>query len=1070
MKLEKFVKRKKDTACLDVCLQDIVEQMFKYSLRYVVIVSNDIPIGILTERDVLSLFHENIDFRTTKIAQFALKKLVKASKERELEYALNLMIDHNIRRVIVVDNEGKYKGCVEQEEIIFEFEAHSLQKELKIFQILMNESIALSVDKETSLGKALQIMQENNFGSLLIYQDDTPVGILTETDIVKLAKENIDKKLPVKLYMHSPVIMVGLKTSMYECLEIMKKNNIRRLVVKENDDSEKKLYYVITSKDILNNLKGNYSKFLEAKLLSYRNTFDNLNDLIIETYNFEDSHVVSWINKSAKKKLNIEIDDAVEKLIPKPILEQTYEAFKTQDTYICNRVMIGEKIYRYSASKVALFDISIVKILLSDFTELYLSNTKLKEQIGMMSESMSEQESMQLEILNQEAIGIGYSTISGEILFINSYLRKLLGYEEDELIGQNIDEVTFFQDYENSLQRRKELINDRNIDNLTFEKRYLQKNGTPIWVHVSLSVSRDKMGKAKYLIAFIKDIEERKVIQKKLELSDGVFQNSNEGIVITDRELKIQAVNPAFSDITQYSEEEAIGKNTLFLRSTYHDSEFYKQIWKSTLQSGYWKGEMWSVRKNGELFPQWLNISTIKDSSGKIQNYIGIFFDITSMKQSEEELEFLAHHDPLTELPNRLLLSARLNQSIKRAKREAKKIALLFLDLDRFKEINDTFGHSYGDEILVSVTHRFKACMRENDTIARIGGDEFVFLIEDIEDVTDLQTIINKILELFDKEIIVNKQSFKLSASIGISLYPDDGDNIEDLIKNADTAMYKAKDSGRNTYRFYTEQMTQDLFSKMLMKKEILGGLENNEFVLFYQPQVSLDSGRILGAEALVRWQHPQMGLLYPDRFIHLAEQTKLIVPLGRYILLKACQQMKEWVDNQVICGRLAVNISAIQIQQNNLYQEVIDVLTQTKLSGSYLEFEITESFMMENPQASIALFKKLKNLGISFSIDDFGTGYSSLNYLKQLPVDKLKIDRSFIMDIPEDKEDIAITSTIIAMSKNLGLNVIAEGIETKEQHEFLKSSGCYEGQGYYYSKPLSKVDFEKFLIQSKKN
>jgi diguanylate cyclase (GGDEF)-like protein len=411
-----------------------------------------------------------------------------------------------------------------------------------------------------------------------------------------------------------------------------------------------------------------------------------------------------------------------------------------------------------------------------------------------------------------------------------------------------------------------------------------------------------------------------------------------------------------------------------------------------------------------------------------------------------------------------------LNQSIKRAKREAKKIALLFLDLDRFKEINDTFGHSYGDEILVSVTHRFKACMRENDTIARIGGDEFVFLIEDIEDVTDLQTIINKILELFDKEIIVNKQSFKLSASIGISLYPDDGDNIEDLIKNADTAMYKAKDSGRNTYRFYTEQMTQDLFSKMLMKKEILGGLENNEFVLFYQPQVSLDSGRILGAEALVRWQHPQMGLLYPDRFIHLAEQTKLIVPLGRYILLKACQQMKEWVDNQVICGRLAVNISAIQIQQNNLYQEVIDVLTQTKLSGSYLEFEITESFMMENPQASIALFKKLKNLGISFSIDDFGTGYSSLNYLKQLPVDKLKIDRSFIMDIPEDKEDIAITSTIIAMSKNLGLNVIAEGIETKEQHEFLKSSGCYEGQGYYYSKPLSKVDFEKFLIQSKKN
>jgi diguanylate cyclase (GGDEF)-like protein/PAS domain S-box-containing protein len=1064
MKLEKFVQRKKDTASLDVSLQDIVEQMFKYSLRYVVIVKNKIPIGILTERDILSLFHENIDFKTMKIARFALKKLVKANKKRELEYALNLMIDHNIRRVIVIDDEGKYQGCVEQEEIIFEFEAHSLQKELKIFQILMNESIALNVDTETSLGKALQIMQENNFGSLLIYQDDTPVGILTETDIVKLAKENIDKKLPVKLYMHSPVIMVGLKTSMYECLEIMKKNNIRRLVVKENGDSKKRLYYVITSKDILNNLKGNYSKFLEAKLLSYRNTFDNLNDLIIETYNFEDSHVVSWINKSAKKRLNIEIDDVVEKLIPKSVLEETYKAFETQNTYMCNRVVIGEKIYRYSASKVALFDISIVKILLSDFTDLYLSNTKLKEQIGLMNESMNEQESMQLEILNQEAIGIGYSTICGEILFVNSYLRKLLGYEEDELIGKNIDDITFFQDSENSIQVRKQLVNNQNIDNLTLEKRYVQKNGNYVWVHISLSVSRDKMGKVKYVIAFVKDIEERKSIQKKLELSDGVFQNSNEGIIITDRDLKIQAVNPAFSSITQYSEEEVIGNNTLFLRSTYHDSEFYKQIWKSTLQSGYWKGEMWSVRKNGEPFPQWLNISTIKDSNGKIRNYIGIFFDITTMKQSEKELEFLAHHDPLTELPNRLLLSARLSQSIKRAKREAKKIALLFLDLDRFKEINDTFGHSYGDEILIKITQRFKSCMREKDTIARIGGDEFVFLIEDVEKIDDIESILEKILSLFDTEVVVNKQSFQLSASIGIAIYPNDGDNIEDLIKNADTAMYKAKDSGRNTYCFYTEEMTQDLFTKMLFKKEIVKALENEEFVLHYQPQVSLDSGRILGAEVLVRWEHPEKGLLYPDKFIALAEQTKLIIPIGKFILQKACEQMKEWIEQGVLCGRLAVNISAVQIQQNNLYQEVVDVLTQTKLSGSYLEFEITESFMMENPQASITLFKKFKNLGISFSIDDFGTGYSSLNYLKQLPVDKLKIDKSFIMDIPKDKEDIAITSTIIAMAKNLGLNVIAEGIETKEQHEFLKSSGCYEGQGYYYSKPLSKDDFVKFI------
>ncbi|DAB33135.1 MAG TPA: hypothetical protein CFH79_00120, partial [Sulfurospirillum sp. UBA11407] len=394
---------------------------------------------------------------------------------------------------------------------------------------------------------------------------------------------------------------------------------------------------------------------------------------------------------------------------------------------------------------------------------------------------------------------------------------------------------------------------------------------------------------------------------------------------------------------------------------------------------------MWSVRKNGELFPQWLNISTIKDSYGNIQNYIGIFSDITTMKQSELELEFLAHHDPLTKLPNRLLLQARIKQSIKRAKRENNKIAILFLDLDRFKEINDTFGHSYGDEILITVTNRFKATMREKDTIARIGGDEFVLLIEDIIEVADIEPILSKVLGIFDEEIVVNKQSFKLSASIGVALFPDDGANIEELIKNADTAMYKAKDSGRNTYRFYTEDMTQDLFSKMLLRKEISNAITNNEFILHFQPQVAIETQKVIGAEVLVRWNHPQMGLLYPDKFIPLAEQSKLIVPLGKNILEMACIQMKEWIDKGLIFGRISVNISAIQLQQSDLYESIVAILAQTNLAGSYLELEITESFMMENPKESINLFKRLRNLGITFAIDDFGTGYSSLNYLKQL-------------------------------------------------------------------------------------
>ena len=487
-------------------------------------------------------------------------------------------------------------------------------------------------------------------------------------------------------------------------------------------------------------------------------------------------------------------------------------------------------------------------------------------------------------------------------------------------------------------------------------------------------------------------------------------------------------------------------------------------MWQSIKKDGYWKGEMWGIRKNGERFPQWLNISTIKDENGYIINYIGVFSDISTIKQSEAELAFLAHHDPLTKLPNRLLLTSRLSQAIKRAKREDSKIAVLFLDLDRFKEINDTFGHSYGDEILTTVTTRFKIAMREKDTIARIGGDEFIILIEEMNEVSDIDQVLEKLLNVFKDKFIAYQHSFKLSASIGVAIYPDDGKQIEDLIKNADAAMYQAKEAGRNTYRFYTQEMTEKLFTKMLMKNEIEKGMKNKEFILYYQPQVSIHSGKVLGAEALVRWKHPQMGLMFPDKFIEISESTKQIVELGKQVLEIACIDAKKWIDSGNFSGKVAVNVSAIQIKNGDFYEVVTSVLEKTGLSGYFLELELTESYMMQNPKEAIALFKKLKTHGITLSIDDFGTGYSSLSYLKQLPVDKLKIDRSFIMDIPNDKGDMAITSTIISMAKSLGLGVIAEGIETKEQHQFLKEHHCYEAQGYFYSKAIPEEDFLKFL------
>ena len=1058
MTLEQFYKRKDDTLNKNATLQDVVNKMYKLHLRYIVILdSHNYPLGILTERDILFLYEKNIDFHNTLAYEYASKGLIKAHKERELEYALNFMVDHNIRRVVIIDKDNKYLGVVEQEEIIFAFGADEQRTTLKIYEVLLSESKALKVDKAVTLEYAITFMKEHNIGSVLISENEKSIGILTESDIVVLAKDGINKSKSVSFFMHSPIYKVSIRASIKDCVDLMRDKGIRRVVVEEVDESGEIIDYIITTKDILNNLQGNYSKFLEAKLFSQRNTFESLEDLVIEAYDFGENQVISWANKSAKKKLGISIDDTLDSIISKELLRKSFEQFDKNESYIKENVEIKGRLYRYSASSAEMFGSRVIKILLSDFTELYMSNKKLLDQVDFMSDSILEQESMQKEIINQNAIGIGYIAENGEILFVNQYVYNLLGYEEGELTGKNVSEITYKDDVEKSFSYRKKLLRTPKKEEKTnLEKRYIHKDGSLIWVHVSMSYSKNKDGSIRYIIGFIKDIRERKEIEQRLVLAKAVFDNTNEGIVITDKKMYIQEINRGFTDILGYTKDEICQKNIEFFMSVHHTRAFYRKMWYEVFKKGYWQGETWGIRKNGEAFPQWLNISTIKDENGKVINYIGVFSDISSIKKSEEKLEFLAHHDPLTKLPNRLLLTASLEQSIKRAKREKKKVAVIFLDLDKFKEINDTFGHSYGDEVLITVTKRLKLIMREQDTIGRIGGDEFIVLVEDIEEISDLESILNKILGVFKEEIIIHNNNFKISASIGVSVFPNDGRNMENLIKNADAAMYEAKDAGRDTYRFYTPAMTQDLFTKMLMKNELERAIKENEFVLHYQPQVSIIDKKIIGLEALVRWNHPQMGILSPDKFISIAESTKQILDIGKLVLYQACCDAKKFLDEGIFQGKISVNVSAIQIKQGDFYEVVLSTLEKSGLSGEFLELELTESYMMENPKEAISLFAKLKKHGITLSIDDFGTGYSSLSYLKQLPVDKLKIDKSFIMDIPSDSDDMAITSTIIAMSKSLGLGVIAEGVEIEAQHDFLKQRGCYEGQGYLYSKPCS--------------
>lgn len=557
------------------------------------------------------------------------------------------------------------------------------------------------------------------------------------------------------------------------------------------------------------------------------------------------------------------------------------------------------------------------------------------------------------------------------------------------------------------------------------------------------------------------DTSTRHSTAQKLWQATDVFENTSEGAMITDKEANIIAVNPAFEMITGYTQEEALGKNPSLLKSGRHDAAFYRDFWETLNREGSWQGEIWNQRKNGEVYPEWLSITALQDAQGEPSQYIALFSDITSIKQSQLQLEHLAHHDPLTDLPNRLLFEDRLEHAITQAKRQHNHLAVLFLDLDRFKTINDSLGHAVGDALLVQVAKRLQHLLRENDTAARLGGDEFTILAENLEDPSYTAVIASKIQNQFKKPFDVFGRTLHVTASIGISLYPEDGEDVSNLTKNADAAMYQAKENGRNSYRFYTSELTQLAFDRLLMETELRTALKEQQLLLFYQPQFSLSTGKMTGIEALLRWNHPRLGLISPNQFIPLAEETGLIYEIGLWTLEEACTQTRKWSQMGLFAGRMAVNLSVRQIMQTDLILRFEEIIDQTGCPPKQLQFEVTEGIFMGQMDLSIPVLDVFKQLGVTIAIDDFGTGFSSLSYLKQLPIDKLKIDRSFIQELPDNSDDVAISQSIISLGQTLGLEIIAEGVETEAQQNLLKSMGCQEVQGYLYDKPMPAGEFE---------
>ena len=693
---------------------------------------------------------------------------------------------------------------------------------------------------------------------------------------------------------------------------------------------------------------------------------------------------------------------------------------------------------------------------LVDITKTFKANEE-KEKIN---------ERLQLALLGNNDGIWDWNLLTNEVYYSPRW-KEMLGYYDDELpnIYASWKKRANPEDIPKAMDAIRKCIAGE-IEYLDNIHRIRHKDGHWVWIHSRARTVLDKDSNAIRITGTHTDITEQQTLQLKLAQQQQVIEQIHDSVISTDLDGNIIGWNHASEIILGYSAKEMLGKHVthIYLEEDYED--LGKNI-AQLMQNGFNDAEVRLVKKSGEIINAELSLSLLKDEDGNPTGMIGYSKDVTKRKQTQDILHHQAYHDALTGLPNRALFQNRLKESLKKAKKENSTLALFFIDLDHFKEINDSFGHKVGDEILKIITDIFKKVIRKEDNVARLGGDEFTILLENLNRPQDASRLAKKILEELEKPLLLEDNEFYVSSSIGISIYPHDGDTCEDLLKYADSAMYRAKDEGRNNFQYYSPEMTELAYERVIMETNLRDSLKNQDFVVYYQPQVDGRTDKIIGMEALVRWNHPSLGLLPPDKFIPLAESTGLIVELDRFVMRSAMTQLATWYKQGLNPGRLAMNLAVKQLQQQDFISAFTTIMQETGCKAEWLELEVTESQIMRNPKKAIKILQQISDIGIELAVDDFGTGYSSLAYLKKFPIDKLKIDQSFVKDLPDDKEDAAITKAVIALANSLQLRIIAEGVEKREQKDFIVESGCHNIQGYFYSKPIPAEDMELLLKKS---
>lgn len=1053
----------------------VLQLMQQEKSSCVVVISKDQkPLGIFTEHHLIHQLAQSQQLKGS-IQEYAHDAIV-ISEQMHRNDAFILMNDHQVSHLVVVNDAGDIMGVVCNKDFTNHFLHMPVAINLKVQQVMNRQVVTLAA--KDSLQQALYAMDKAHISSIVVTEDDRAIGIISERDLVQLALEHTQlSHIPLYDVMHTPVLSVESDCLILTALQRMDQYKVRRFIV---TDADQKICGIITHHDISRAIQMSYVDYLEAELQSREDKFSLLKSQLekvdqksllttlmdqvrdgIYILSANSLNVVD-VNRQACQQTGF----SREELIGKHLTDISSYAVNISPEGMKEQLKAHQSLFFHTEHKIKHggmlpVEVNTNLVQLGDDDYFVASARDISERLRI-EENLREREETYRSVIETSMDGFWIVDAEGKILEVNQAYCDMVGYSENEILQMTIYDLS----NEDTDQIKKHIAEISRQGRGLFETSHRCIDGRLIDVEVKTSYWPHRGGR---FFVHLKDITQSKQNELRLKQAAAVFENTNEAVMVVSARLKIQRVNKAFCNMTGYTEEQVLGLSPAILQSEEQDRRFYKAMWHSIRTYGHWQGELISRRADGSTYPELLNISVVRDHKGQINHYVGVFADLSEQRESESRLMFLDYHDPLTGLANRKNLMMRTDHAIRQLPKEKHQVALIVIGLDRFKNVNDSYGHSSGDELLRHIARMLNQKVPEADTVCRLGGDEFALLFDHLSDTDELIRIANNLIRHISQLWkLSDNRTVKLGASMGISLAPQNGMDADTLLQHADAALFQAKNEGRSRLRFFSDELTENARKRLELETSMHTALLQNQLEVYYQPQVDILSQEIMGAEALVRWHHPIDGLIPPTDFIPQCEENGLIHEIGLKVLEQTCRQGKAWLDAGFEPLQLAVNLSPVQLRNPELYVHITRILLETGFPPQHLELELTESSLMGNPEQPMKLLNQLKDIGIKLAIDDFGTGYSSFTQLKQLPLDLLKIDKSFIDEIDQNQDDFEIVAAITAMGQALGLKVLAEGVETKHQLHALADLKCDRYQGYLLSKPVPADIFTALRLRHK--